>query len=104
MLESLPGVGSVTPGGGAMVAVFAMLPVVAVTSAFSVKVRLPPAGKVGITMPAPSRSATVLEAGQTAPPVALPQVIAVFESPATAGSVITALSAGLGPALVTVRV
>ena len=100
----LPGVGSVTPAGGAMVATFATLPVVAVTLALTVKTKLPPAGRVGITMPAPSSSAMVLEAGQTAPPAAVPQVTAVFERPVTAGSVTIALSAALRPLLVMVMV
>ena len=106
MLESLPGVGSVTPTGGAIAAVLATLPEVAVTLALTVKIRLPPAGKVGITMPAPSSKPTVVLAavGQAALPVALPQVTLVLLKPATAGSVMIALLAGLGPALVTVRV
>ena len=37
---SLPGVGSVVPGGGAIVAVFATLPEVAVTLASTVKVKV----------------------------------------------------------------
>ena len=102
----LPGVGSVTPAGGLTVALLVTEPVVAVTLALTVKTTLPPAGRVGITIPAPCNNGTVVLAaiGQAAKPVALPQVTLVTFSPATAGSVTTALLAALGPAFVTVRV
>ena len=100
----LPGVGSVTPVGGATVAAFVTLPEVAVTLALTVKTRLPPAGRVGITMPAPSSSATVLKAGQTAPASSVPHVTLVLARPATAASVTTALFAALRPLLVMVKV
>jgi len=50
----LAAVGSVVPLGVVTVAVFVTLPVMAVTVAPTVKVRLPPLGKVGIARPASS--------------------------------------------------
>jgi hypothetical protein len=102
----LPGVGSVVPGGGAIVATLATLPVVAVTFAFTVKVTVPPLGRVGITMPVPSSNVTVVfgTVEQTAPPVVESQVTAVLVKPATTGSVTRALSAALGPLFVTTSV
>ena len=100
------GVGSLTPTGGAILATLATFPAAAVTEALTVNVTLPPEGKVGITIPAPCMSATVVLAavGQTALPVALPQVTAVAFNPLRAGSVKIALFAALGPALLTTMV
>ena len=93
------GVGSVTPVGGSIVATFATLPPAAVTEAFTVNVTLPPLGSVGMIIPAPCMAATVELAGQTAPPVAVPQVTLETLKPLTAGSVKIAPLAELGPAL-----
>src|SRR5207302_887687 len=103
----LPGVGSVTPAGAATLAVFAIVPVAPpATVAFTVKVILPPDGSVGMTMPAPCISATVVfgTVGHTAPLLALPQVTLVTLRFATAGSVNTAPFAAEGPALATMMV
>src|SRR5688572_678891 len=83
----LPGVGSVVPAGGATTAVLVTVPVVAVTVAVIVNVTVPPEGSVGITTPAPSRRATVVDAGHTAPPVVPVHDAAVLLSPVAAGSV-----------------
>ena len=95
--------GSVVPAGGATLTLFETLPNVAVTFASTVKVTLPPLGRVGITMPAPCIKATVVFAavGQAAPPVGVPQVTLVTLRPATEGSLKTVLFAALGPAFET---
>src|SRR5439155_18863046 len=92
--------------GAEINAVFVTLPLVAVTFSFNVNVTLPPDGSVGITIPDPCMSATVVfpAVGHAAPPVALPQVMLVALRPATAGSVNTAPSPADGPALVTTTV
>jgi hypothetical protein len=94
---------SVVPLGGSIVAVLVMLPLVAVTFAVTVKVTLPPLGKVGITIPAPCISATVVlpTVGHAAPPPAPPQVTPVTLIPVATASLKTALFAGEGPALLT---
>ena len=101
--ELFPRIGSVVPTGVAMFATFAMLPPTAVTVALTVKVTLPPLGKVGITIPAPRIKATVVfgTVGQAAAPVAVPHVTPVTFKPAINGSVNTALFAAEGPAFVT---
>ena len=103
----LPGFGSVTPAGAAILAVLAIVPVAPdATVAFTVNVTLPPDGSVGMTMPAPCISATVVFGivGHAAPPLALPQVTPVAFRFATAGSVKTAPLADDGPALLTTTV
>ena len=99
--------GSVTPAGAAMLAVLVIVPVaLPATVAFTVKVTLPAAGSVGMTMPAPCISATVVlgTVGHAAPPLGLPQVTLVTLKFATAGSVNTAPIAGDGPPLLTTMV
>src|SRR5439155_1715119 len=74
------GVGSVTPAGAATLAVLAIVPVASPAMlAFTVKVTLPPEGSVGMTIPAPCISATVVfgTVGHTAPLLALPVNVAV---------------------------
>ena len=101
----LPGVGSVVPAGVVTPATLEIVPL-APAAPLSVKVTLPPEGSVGITIPAPCSNAIVVlpTVGHAAPPVAEPQVTFVALSPATAGSVKTALSADDGPTLVTTTV
>jgi len=92
----LPGVGSVTPAGAAILAVFPIVPVAPIaTVALTVNVTLPPDGSVGMTMPAPCINATVVfgAAGHAAPPLALPQLTPVMFRFVAAGSVNTAPSA-----------
>src|SRR6266498_1048089 len=74
---SVAGVGSVVPVGGAAVKVFATLPPTAVTLVVTVKLMLPPLGRVGtMTLPA-SRlvmfncPAAAPAVGQIAPPEAV---------------------------------
>ena len=99
------GVGSVTPAGAATLATLLMLPV-APAVPVTLKVTLPPLGKVGMVMPAPCMAArvTLAGAGHAAPPVTLPQVTAVTVRLATAGSVKIAPSALAGPPLLTTMV
>src|SRR5258708_553323 len=100
----LAGVGSVTPAGAVTVATLLMLPEAPLgTLAFTVKVTLAPAGRVGTMMPAPCiRAIGVLgTVGHTALPEALPQVTAVTFRLATAGSLKIAALALDGPALPT---
>ena len=68
----LLGVGSVVPLGAAMFAVLLTLPATAVTVAFTVKVTLPPLGKVGMVIPAPCKAATVTLPGARAAQVRAP--------------------------------
>ena len=102
VLLLLPPVLSLVPAGGAMVATLAMAPLTPAVPV-TVKVTLPVLGKVGMTMPAPCISATVVDAGagHTAPLTAVPQVTLVTARLATEGSVKTALLAADGPLLVT---
>src|SRR5215831_17611379 len=102
VLLLLPGVGSVTPAGGATVATFEIVPLAAAVPD-SVSVRLPPLGSTGIASPACS-CGTVGDVGHTAPPIAFPQVTVLALKFATAGSVTTAPSAAAGPLLVTTSV
>ncbi len=104
------GVGSVVPTGGVDVKVFATVPLGAVTFAVTVKLILPPFGRVGtMTVPAsrlvmficPAPAPTV---GQTAPPAGVQAPIAALVSPATAGSLSVELFAALGPLFVRVNV
>ena len=111
LLESegvlLPGVGSVTPGGGVTVAVLTSgLGASPATVPVTVKVTEPVFGRLGITMPAPCIKATVVLAttGQTAPLIGVPQVTLETFKPVMTGSVNTALSAVLGPLFVTAMV
>src|SRR5215831_3580852 len=99
VLLLLPGVGSVTPAGGATVATFAIAPLTAAVPD-SVRVTLPPLGSTGIASPACS-CGTVGATGHTAPPVADPQLTVVALKFATAASVTTAPFAAAGPLLVT---
>src|SRR5262245_16615482 len=98
----LPGVGSVTPAGGATVATFAIAPLTAAVPD-SVSVTLPPLGSTGITNPA-CNCGTVGATGHTAPPVAVTQLTVSALKFATAGSVTTAPFAAAGPWLVTTSV
>ncbi|MCY1548798.1 hypothetical protein D9M68_849310 [compost metagenome] len=98
---------SVTPKGGAIVAVLVSVPVmVALTSAVTVKVTLPLAVRLGIKMPLPCINATVVLAavGHCELSVGLLQVTLLIVSPVTAGSVNRALETVVGPALVTLMV
>src|SRR5271167_2562582 len=91
--------GSITPAGAAMLAMLVIEPVaLPATVAFTMKVTLPNAGSVGMTMPAPCISATVVfgTVGHAAPPLGLPQVTPVTVRFATAGSVNTAPFAANG--------
>ena len=102
VLLLLPGVGSVTPTGGATVATFVIVPLTAAVPD-SVSVTLPPLGSTGIANPA-CNCGTVGATGHTAPPIAAPQVTEVAVKFATAGSVTTAPFAAAGPLLVTTSV
>ena len=102
VLLLLPGVGSVTPAGGATVATFAIVPLTAAVPD-SVSVTLPPPGSVGIANPA-CNWGTVGASGHTAPPLAAPQLTVLAVKFATAGSVTTAPWAAAGPLLVTTSV
>ncbi len=97
-----PGVGSRVVEGGATVATFTMLPE-APAVPVTLKVTLPPLGRVGMTIPAPCIRATVVfgTVGQAAPPVAEPQVTPVTLKLLTAGSVNFAPFADEVPALLT---
>ncbi|XIG26128.1 hypothetical protein PRJ39_07970 [Lysobacter enzymogenes] len=95
------GVGSVVFGGRVAVTELLTEPLVAVTLALTVKVRVPPDGSVAIVNPL-SKLATVT-AGHTALPVAR-QVTLVLLRPAAAGSRITVPLAALGPLLVSTTV
>ena len=97
----LPAAGSVVPLGTVAVAVLTMVPVAAGVPV-TLKVTEPPLGRVGTTMPVPCIKAMVVFAalGQTAPPVAVPQVTAVTVRPAAVASLKTLPLAGLGPLLV----
>jgi hypothetical protein len=100
LLVLLVGVGSVTPLGGVTVATLvieAPVPAVPVT----VKVMLPPLGKVGMANVPACRAVTVGLAGQVAPPVTLPHVTEAAVKLATLGSLTVALSAAFGPLFVT---
>ena len=100
----LPGAGSVTPAGAAIVATLVRVPVAPpATVAFTVNVTLPDAGNVGTTMPLPCISATVVlgGVGHAAPAEALPQVTPVAVRLAMAGSLKIAAFAPEGPALLT---
>lgn len=99
----LPSVGSITPAGGVVVATFVMVePVPAVP--VKVRVTLPPLGKVGIASVPACKAAKVGLAGQTAPPVAVPQVTPLAVKLATTGSLTVAPLAADGPLLVITRV
>lgn len=97
--------GSVTPLGAVTVAVFLMLPDVP-TVPVTMNVTDPPLGSIGITMPAPCISATVVFAtvGHDAPPVAVAQVTPVTVRFATAGSWKIDPFAALGPVFDTTTV
>src|SRR5512141_2259079 len=105
VLLLLPGTPSLIPEGGATVATLAIAPLTPAVPA-RVKVTLPPLGSVGMTMPLPCSSASVVfgPVGQAAPPVGPPHVTVVALKLATAGSVTTALLAAAGPLLVTTSV
>ena len=96
----LPALGSVTPAGGATLALLDTVPLKAVTSATTVKVTLPPEGKMGIAIP-DCNCATLVDTGHWAPPVAMAQFTLDLASPATAASVRMAPFAACGPALPT---
>src|SRR5450631_4045738 len=102
VLLLLPAVLSLVPAGAAMVATLAIAPLTPAVPV-TVKVTLPVLGRVGITIPAPCISATVVAAGagQAAPLIAVPQVTLVTARLATAGSVKMALLAADGPVLLT---
>ena len=98
------------PLGGFAVKVFVTLPLLAVTLAVTVKLMLPPLGKVGtVTVPA-SRLAMlswpvpVPAVGQAAPPEAEQAPNEVLFNPETAGSNKLALLASAGPLFVRVNV
>src|SRR5947208_3578809 len=101
---------SVVPLGTVAVKVLATLPLVAVTLAVTVKLRLPPLGSVGTTTVPASKLAMLSwpapgpAVGHTAPPAALHTPRAVFVKPAAAGSLRVLLLAALGPLLVRVTV
>ena len=82
-----------------MLTMLPLAPAVPVT----VNVTEPPLGRFGITIPAPCISAAVVltTVGHAAAPVGSAQFTPVTLRLATAGSVKMALSAGLGPALLT---
>ena len=96
-------VGSVTPVGGVTVATFVIVPL-APAVPITVKVTLPPLGKVGIVSVPACNAATVGLDGQVAPPVAVPQLTLLAVKLATLGSLTVALFAALGPALLTTNV
>ncbi len=94
VLELFPGVGSVTPTGGVIVAVLVEIVPVSGAVAVIVYVTEPAFGNVGIVdgfAPGP----------QTAPPVAPPQANVTPKSSAGTVSENTAPSADEGPALLT---
>lgn len=68
--ELFSGTESVVPCGGKTLAMLATVPEVAVTFAETIKVTIPPSGRVGMTIPSPCIRLTVVfsGAGQTAPP------------------------------------
>ena len=101
VLVLFAGVGSVTPLGVATVATFVMVVVVAPAVPVTVKVTLPPLGKVGIANVPACNDANVGLAGQAAPPVAVLQVILLAVKFTTDGSLTVALFAGAGPLFVT---
>src|SRR6185295_10126866 len=102
VLLLLPPVLSLVPAGAAMVATLAMEPLTPAVPE-TVKVTLPVLGNVGMTIPAPCISATVVlpASGHAAPLSGVPQVTLVTVRLATAGSVKMALLAADGPLLVT---
>ena len=103
VLVLFPGVGSVVLAGGVTVATLVIvLPVPAVP--VTVKVTLPPLGKVGILNVPPCKEDTVGEAGHTAPPVTLPQLTPDTVKFATPGSLTVVPLAALGPALLITNV
>src|SRR5262245_12541225 len=102
VLLLLPGVGSVTPTGGATVATFVIVPF-SVAVPDSVSVTLPPLGSTGMVNPA-CNCGTVGAAGHTAPPIAGPQLTVLALKFATAGSVTTAPFSADGPLLLTTSV
>ena len=105
--ELLPAAESLVPAGGVMVATFARLPLVATTVPVTVKVTLPPFGKVGMMMPVPCIKATVVlpTVGQAAEPVGNEQLTPVTVSmPGRAGSLKIAPFADEGPLFVTTMV
>ena len=91
--------GSVVPPGGLAVAVFASDPLAdGETEPLMVIVTLDPAGIVGTT-PDTKFPAKPIEAGHTAPPVALAQLAAMPVTAAGTLSLNVAPDAGLGPSL-----
>ena len=103
VLVLFPGVGSVRPDGGVTVATLVIVPLVPAVPV-TVKVTLPPLGKVGMANVPACSDATVGEAGHTAPPVTLPQLTLDTVKLATAGSLTVVPLAALGPALLTTNV
>ncbi len=93
--------GSVTPDGGATLAVLDRLPLAGAVPT-TVIVTLPPAGKFG--MVALTALPAAIDAGQAAPAVALAQLVVTPVMLAGTLSVTTAPLAAPGPALLTVRV
>jgi hypothetical protein len=95
LLES----GSFTPAAGVAVAVFEMLPVAdPLTVAVIVTTTEAPAGNVG-TLPLTVLPESATDAGQTAPPLAEPQLAAVGSRFAFRISEKLVLFAALGPVL-----